>query len=255
MSNPHPVTPPPARLSATVLLVRDAPTLEVLLVERHAAQYYSSALVFPGGVVDPEDAAPAWRELTTGGEGLSEAQRSLRVAGFRELFEETGALVGRPIPQAKAGVPPGAFGEALTSRGVGLDLDALHPFAHWVTPEFAPKRFDTHFFLCGEPVLDDLICDQTETVSVEWMSPREALDRWAADNSLIVFPTRMNLMRLAESRSVDEAITAAKRRPQVTAVPEKQLRPDGLYIGLPETAGYGSDARDRMGRSPEPRKA
>ncbi len=73
--------------AASVLLVRDAP-LEVLLVRRGASAVFSSALVFPGGVVDSHDASEEWLPHVTGAELLETAERSFRIAACRELFEE-----------------------------------------------------------------------------------------------------------------------------------------------------------------------
>jgi 8-oxo-dGTP pyrophosphatase MutT (NUDIX family) len=238
-------TPRPA---ATILLVRDRPAFEVLMVERHAAQRFSSALVFPGGMVEPQDDPRFWAAHITGGEGLTPAQQALRIAGFRELFEETGAVVG--VPGDREAPAHCAFSQALATHGLRLDLDALHPFAHWVSPEFAAKRFDTHFFLCALPAVGDIACDQSEIVSLEWMSPQAAVDHWTAKTRRVLFPTRLNLMRLAQSANVADAVAAARDRPLVTVSSRMTVRPDGVYVWLPEEAGYGPNAEDRVGDAP-----
>jgi 8-oxo-dGTP pyrophosphatase MutT (NUDIX family) len=61
--------PVPVRLSATVLLVRDDP-FEVLMVRRHEKAHFASALVFPGGTIDPEDRSEVWLDHITGADGL-----------------------------------------------------------------------------------------------------------------------------------------------------------------------------------------
>src|SRR5690242_18465149 len=82
------------RPSTTVLLVRDsAEGLEVLMVVRADRSQYASAMVFPGGTLDAEDADEAWLELIDGGDGLDADERARRIAGFRELYEETGILL------------------------------------------------------------------------------------------------------------------------------------------------------------------
>ena len=82
------------RPSTTVLLVRDgADGLEVLMVVREDRGQYASAMVFPGGVVDPQDADEAWLELVDGAGNVGAAERVRRIAGFRELWEETGLLL------------------------------------------------------------------------------------------------------------------------------------------------------------------
>src|SRR6187401_1958176 len=89
----------PPRPSATLAVVRDAPSgLEVLLLLRaERGDYNSGAWVFPGGVVDRRDfeaqpvanvddaAASARLGLDSGGLGYL-------VAAVRECFEECGLL-------------------------------------------------------------------------------------------------------------------------------------------------------------------
>ena len=126
-------TPVEARPAATVLLVRDrGGALEVLMVERHRDAHFASALVFPGGMVGQEDFAPHWGELAEGGDDLDPAQRALRIAGFRELHEETGLLI---VDKARHGQDPAPvagddFAASIRAHDARLDLAALHPFAH-----------------------------------------------------------------------------------------------------------------------------
>jgi 8-oxo-dGTP pyrophosphatase MutT (NUDIX family) len=85
---------PTARPCTTVLLVRDGTEgLEVLMVVRHERSHFASALVFPGGGIDAEDADEAWLDLIDGAAELDEVERARRIAGFRELYEETGVLL------------------------------------------------------------------------------------------------------------------------------------------------------------------
>jgi 8-oxo-dGTP pyrophosphatase MutT (NUDIX family) len=235
-------TPVEARLAATVLLVRDRGELEVLMVERHRDAHFASALVFPGGVVDPEDSAPHWGELTEGGEALDSAQRALRIAAFRELHEETGLLlVDRARHGATAAAPIGDdFAASIRAHDARLDLAAMHRFAHWITPEFAPKRFDTHFYICGLETEVVPISDGRETVYVDWLTPARALELAAAGERQVMFPTRLNLELLAQSKTVAEAIAAAKARRIVTITPWVEQRGETRVIAIPDDAGYGA---------------
>jgi len=164
------VTPRPA---STILLLRDAAAkteIEVFMMVRHyEIDFNSGALVFPGGSVDKGDreiiANPA---LYSGGEGLDEATLSFRIAAIRETFEESGILLARPegsktLVDAKRASEIEAINRAdlcdgkisflkvLTDSGMLLALDELVPYAHWITPEGMPKRFDTWFFLAAAP--------------------------------------------------------------------------------------------------------
>src|SRR5216684_8949233 len=164
------VTPRPA---STILLLRDATgtdEIEVFMMVRHyEIDFNSGALVFPGGSVDKGDqdiiASP---ELYSGGEGLDTASLSFRIAAIRETFEESGILLARPreskalVDARRAGAIEAAHRTALcegkttllkvlTDSGMLLALDELVPYAHWITPEGLPKRFDTWFFLAAAP--------------------------------------------------------------------------------------------------------
>jgi 8-oxo-dGTP pyrophosphatase MutT (NUDIX family) len=236
------MTPIEPKLACTVLLVRDRDGLEVLMVERHERSHFASALVFPGGLVDPEDGEAEWGPLTAGADGLSPKERSLRIAGFRELHEESGILLAR---RQEAGVwtppPPGErpFREMLADLGLHLDLAAMHPFAHWITPPFAPKRFDTHFRLCGVDTDHIAVSDGQETVSAEWIRPRAALEMGASGARKLLLPTRLNLQLLAKASSVAEAIGRAKERTVMTVITRLEQRPEGTFVIVPPDAGYG----------------
>ena len=164
------VAPRPA---STILLLRDsadAREVEVFMMVRHyEIDFNSGALVFPGGSVDKGDkeiiATPA---LYSGGEGFDEATLSFRIAAIRETFEESGILLARPVASKalvdakraseieaahRADLCDGKIGflKVLTDNGMVLALDELVPYAHWITPEGMPKRFDTWFFLAAAP--------------------------------------------------------------------------------------------------------
>lgn len=235
MSTP-PATPRPA---ATLLLLRDGGGgLEVLMVARaREVDFASGALVFPGGRVEAADAA------------LAPAQDPLghfRIAAIREAWEECGLLLARP-PEPPAA--EGAFAAHLAGLGLCPDHAALTPFAHWVTPAHSPKRFDTHFFVAPAPDGQEAVHDGHEMVEAVWLRPEEALAQAEAGRRTLVFPTRLNLTRLARYRDMEEAITMARTTPIVTVMPEAV--PDGqggVMLRIPEAAGYGGSlfpAKDR----------
>jgi 8-oxo-dGTP pyrophosphatase MutT (NUDIX family) len=88
-----PVEPLPA---ATLLLLRDgAGSPEVLMLERHRDQFFSGALVFPGGRVDEADRARAILARCGKVKGAGAAAMAFRVAAIRESYEEAGILLAR----------------------------------------------------------------------------------------------------------------------------------------------------------------
>lgn len=211
------------------------------MVKRNAQAYFASALVFPGGVVDPDDSSPDWLAHVSGAEGLDPRERARRIAAFRETFEEVGILLGASQSTAAVQPAPGAssFLDLVNRSSVKLPLEALHRFGHWITPTFSPKRYDTHFFLCGLSTDQAAVCDGGETTTVEWIAPAEALARAASGDRSILFPTRMNLIRLAESQDVASAVAAAKSSTPFTVLPVVEKTERGICVRIPTEAGYG----------------
>lgn len=248
-------TRPPAEVkpAATILLLRDQPTFEVLMVKRHhQIDFASGALVFPGGKSHPGDHDPAWAEHVVGWEAHDAGQRGLRIAAIREVFEEAGILLARRLDGSPigdeacpmdvrqavdAGTTP--FLDVVRDLGAQLDLDALTTFARWITPVVVPKRFDTWFYVVRAPDDQLAACDGRETVDAEWIAPGEALRLAAAGERKVIFPTRMNLKLLAEAADAEDAVMRAQARQLVTVQPQVQEREHGRVLVLPPDAGYG----------------
>ena len=247
-------TPPAPVASATVLLVRDgASGLDVFMVERHhQIDFASSALVFPGGKVDAADRAASLRSCCAGAGALDAEALALRVAAVRETFEESGVLLARrrgaPALLARAEVAPIERAELLAGRlslaeiaerhDLELACDALVPFAHWITPEFMPKRFDTHFYLVVAPPDQAAAHDGGESVDSIWIPVEQAIEDARAKRRSIIFPTLRNLVKLGRSRSVAEALERARREPIVTVLPKVGRGASGPLIRIPPEAGY-----------------
>jgi 8-oxo-dGTP pyrophosphatase MutT (NUDIX family) len=241
-------TPVPAVPASTLLLVRDgARGLEVLMAARHEKSGFAAgALVFPGGKVDPGDALVA--RGCRGLAGLADSDAVGRVAAIRETWEETGILLARRgenkslLTQgelsrlcAQCG---GRFEALLQEPGLELAGERLAPFAHWITPADSPKRFDTLFFVAAFDGDQAPLHDGHEAVDARWVDPAEAVHEADAGRCKIVFATRMNLLRLARSRTTAEVL-AATRAPIVTVVPDVVKTEKGAFFRIPEEAGYG----------------
>jgi 8-oxo-dGTP pyrophosphatase MutT (NUDIX family) len=232
---------PAIRPSTTVLLVRDGPDgIEVLMVvRRNDRSQYASAMLFPGGTVEPSDADERWLSLCEGAAGLDAAERARRIAGFRELHEETGiALLGRPdrVPARATGET--SFYEAVRSSGGRLDLSAMVPFAHWITPEGAPKRYEVFFRLCWLPTDMTAVSDGQETVAAEWLQPADAVALGASGQRNLLFPTKCQLELLAQSRTVEEALALTRARRIVPVSPRVERRGEETFLSIPSEAGY-----------------
>lgn len=248
--------PVPIKPAATILLVRDAPTFEVLMVKRHhQIDFASGALVFPGGKTHQGDHDPAWAQHAAGWDETPEEERALRVAAIRESYEEAGVLIAR---DAAGGVFHGdermgpareavakderAFIDLVAELGVKIDLTALTVFARWITPAMMHKRFDTWFYVAKANSEQLAVCDGWETVDAEWIAPGEAIRLAAAGERTVIFPTRMNLQLLAEASTGDDAISRSLARELVVVLPVVEKRADGAFLVIPPNAGYGDVA-------------
>jgi hypothetical protein len=123
--------------------------------------------------------------------------------------------------------------------GVRLRLGSLTRLAHWITPVAQARRFDTHFYVAHAPAGQVAVADGNEIVGVEWLGPADAARAARRGESPIIFPTLMNLDRLAESGSAEGAISAALARPLFTVQPVIETADDGPgAIVIPAEAGY-----------------
>lgn len=287
-SPPNDPRPVPARDAATIMLVRDGagpdgPALEVCMLRRHAdSQFFGGVYVFPGGKVDEDDRSSAAGHACAGrGDdeasamlGLGSGGLAFWVAALRECFEEAGVLLaydaGRPGRLAFDGADPErlrrladlrlalnagevGFLELLHSESLSLAVDRVHYFSHWVTPEPAPKRYDTRFFVAALPAGQVPVHDEHETVDTVWVRPHEALRRAAEGEFEVIFPTMKNLEaigRFTTGADLLEAAAAVERVP--TVVPRVVADHRGFRILLPGDPGYeeaiatvdGTAARD-----------
>ncbi len=259
MDAPLPRTSPAVPVTAaTVVLVRDgANGLEVLMVVRHhEIDFARGAAVFPGGKVAASDQDPRLASRIAGLDDLGAAQAAVRIAAIRETFEESGLLLAREGPSGsllggsrldavhgrwKEAIAGGghAFVDMVCEEALHLAGDVLQPFAHWVTPEQSPKRFDTHFFIAAAPIEQLARHDGFEAVDSMWIRPVDALQDCEAGQRTIIFPTLANLALLAQSADAAAAIEAARRRAPLRILPVLGKRADGKRIPvLPPEAGY-----------------
>ncbi len=246
--------------SASVLIVRDGPaharhgTLQILMVKRHKnIRFAGGAYVFPGGKLDPADRALETADnihLNNTGQDIKPEFLGLRYAALREVFEETGLIIGTIDKQTigeerrkaidleyRASVLSGAIDLKgfLQKAQITLDMSDCLPFAHWITPQAYPMRFDTRFFLCVAPEGQVPSPDGREITEVEWMYPMTLVEE---SDGVLMFPTMMNLKKLGQAKSVAEALELLREREIVTVMPEVITGDKVRFRKIPETAGY-----------------
>jgi len=247
--------PAPAVPAATILLLRPgAHGLEVFMVVRHhEIDFASGALVFPGGKADPQDFDDDLLPFIAGAPDDRD-MRAIQVSAIREAFEECGVLLAREagsselvsgarlaqLEQYREPLNSGEVGllEFLRDEQLVLACDCLTHFAHWITPEMMPKRFDTHFYLAMAPADHVALHDGYESVDSVWISPANAIAEASAGTKTVIFPTLCNIEKLGESNSPEQAIATAAASTIVPVLPWTEQRDDGSYVCIPVEAGY-----------------
>jgi 8-oxo-dGTP pyrophosphatase MutT (NUDIX family) len=240
----QPVVPAPA---ATLVLLRDRPAggFEILLMQRHhASKFAAGDFVFPGGKLEvddnPEDAVRWCTGLDLAGAartlGLEHAPATALaywVGAIRETFEEAGVLLattadGGPVRLPAARVADyrraiqadnRAFWSMIKTEKLRLATDRLVYFAHWVTPDGLPLRFDTRFFAAPMPDGQEAVGDDHEMISLRWLAPSDALDAHARGELSLRNPTVRNLM-LLEGQSAVAALDRLRGREVKTIRPK-----------------------------------
>jgi 8-oxo-dGTP pyrophosphatase MutT (NUDIX family) len=219
------------RRASTVCFVRERDELEVLMVQRpHTARFMPGVWVFPGGVVDEEDAAYAVER------GFS-ASADWEIAALRELAEETGVWV----------TTEGTFSSPLTddvlaalmSSRYELGIDQLTYFSNWITPSVFPIRFDTRFFLAVETGEVEATYNSEELIGVDWVAPLEALERDSRGEWDVAFPTRKTLELLGVASSVGSLIDMLEALAPVPPIePRLHVGDDNARILMPDDPDF-----------------
>lgn len=254
-----PVTPVPA---TTVLLLRPsvdgdpASVPEVFMVVRHhQIDFASGALVFPGGKVDAADSDARLRDLCAGIDGLPDDELAFRVAGIREAFEEAGVLLARKRGSAEligaAALRPiedryrqalvkgeATMADMAANEDLVLACDTMLPYAHWITPVFVPKRFDTRFFVAAAPADQVALHDGHESVDSVWVHPAQAIADADAGRRTMLFPTKLNLMKLAELPTVAAVLAHYRTAAPRPILPVVEQRDGRRFLTVGKESGY-----------------
>lgn len=172
------------RHAATVIALRDRDTQpRVLMGQRGSkAVFMPNKVVFPGGAVDPGDAQvplaghipePCRARLTE--DCPDDLADALGAAAVRELWEETGLILGQPGTWAS---PPPDW-ETFAATGHLPDASALTFVFRAITPPGRPRRFDARFFLLDADKavasdLDDFSAASDELSALQWIPLAEA---------------------------------------------------------------------------------
>lgn len=256
----QPAIPSPA---ATLALLRDRPPtdVEVLLLQRHAKSKFAAGdYVFAGGKIEADDMPPDGegfcRGLTAGqaaarlGGGLAPRDAlSYWVGAIREAFEEVGVLLaygpdGRLLSIPSTAKPRyevyrnacqkanPAFFDMLRAEQLTLATDRLVYFAHWITPEEQPLRFDTRFFAALMPPEQVPAVDGHEIVDLKWLTPTEATAALKRKEIGLRVPTIKNLELFARGGSRASSVVESLGRREVQTIRPRVLQVDGKPLAV-----------------------
>jgi 8-oxo-dGTP pyrophosphatase MutT (NUDIX family) len=269
------------RLASAVMLLRDRPAgqgIEVFMVRRVIqSDFMPDVYVFPGGSVSKDDSAAELTgdtcapvdALPSDPEGRTALGSGMRAAAIRELFEEAGVLLAYhngtilSIP-AKDVARFSPYRQAFQQRGgslvamaraerLTLATDRLGYFAHWITPEGMPKRFDTHFFITTAPSEQETAHDQLETSEGTWVAPSDALAGYKQGIFPLVFATIYQLRELAAFNSVQAALAHTATHYVPTRIPILEMQDGGpARVHLPGEDDGQWDVPEHM-RRPKPK--
>ena len=263
----------PVRLAATLLLITNRPDLQVLMLKRNTKTVFAGGMwVFPGGAIDPVDTIDN-KALIVGGAppGMpDEADTAVAasVGAIRETFEEAGVLLayqgdGVNLVTAKTGQnadfnrrllrarealnarQPEAFVALLEQESLRIALDRIHFFARWITPPGGPRRFDTRFFIASMPTDQTPLQDNNEATHCRWLSPKQALGRYAAGEMEMMTPTLGVLSAMAAFNDEQEVFGALAKhdalwRVHINMKTRELLMPtDADYEAADETIEFG----------------
>jgi len=222
----------------------------------------AGAYVFPGGQLSLTDSAGDIAALCDGVAGvrdrmdgvLDDEARAFHVAAVRELYEEGGILLarnryGKPVGERageidvldrgrEAMAAGRRFVDVVAGERWRVALDWLAVFAHWVTPDIEPRRFDAYFFLAVEPEAQDAShCGRETTVGV-WMRPGEALTRCRHGEIALPPPTWTTLRQLETFATVDAAMAWARACPVPRIQPKSMFQGSTRIVTLPGDPAY-----------------
>jgi glyoxylase-like metal-dependent hydrolase (beta-lactamase superfamily II)/8-oxo-dGTP pyrophosphatase MutT (NUDIX family) len=207
--------------AGSIIILKDPDDPKLLWVKRSARLAFMGGFhAFPGGQLDKED-------LETPVPGCAGDEAAMRACAVREVFEEIGVLLAEGANQLTAAQNADArralsagektFQQILRENHLAIAGDSLVAAGRWVTPPFAPRRFDTWFFLAWLTENQDALVEPGELETAEWVRPAEALDRWQRGEIIMAPPTLHIIRTLAETTDRVEEWPL-----RLTAIPEAQ---------------------------------
>lgn len=202
------------RPASIVMLVQDGDQGLELFMLKHVGMMDSApaTVLLPGGGVDGRDGDDAipWAGPDALEWGIrlgadKSGGRVLVVAAVREVFEECGVLLASTDEDAPLCDVDGAEWRAARQGLIGRELslgalliqhhlvlrsDLLRAHAHWVTPEYEPKRYDVRVFVAKMPESQTAVVRTRDPHAAGWFTPASVLAAHAA-GEVVLTPTAL----------------------------------------------------------------
>jgi ribonuclease/clavin/mitogillin len=236
------MNPPSLKDAAAVILLRqntDPNNPEIFWAKRSQKLVFLGGFyAFPGGKAEPVDANAPIKNCE------DEPERTAMIScAARETFEETGVLLAHGAETLTVGQRTSllddlesgrmSWPELLRHYGLHLDAKDFTFVGRWVTPPFAPRRFDTWFFLVNCPAKQEpRVTGDAELESGEWISARDGYARWKRNEALVAPPVLHALQSLAEGLN-DDLIERFLSVPEAHREPTRQIEFRQNYICFP----------------------
>jgi len=192
---------------------------------------------FPGGQRESFDAEVRVRNC-------EDKERAAMIScAARELFEEVGVLLARGSKTLTVGQRASLFDDLESKRmtwpqlldhfGLQLDANDFTFAGRWLTPPFAPRRFDTWFFLVNCPAKQEpRVTEDSELESGEWIAARDAYEQWRRSEIIVVPPVLHVVKTLSEGLNED-LVERFLSIPEAHGEPTRRIEFHPNYICFP----------------------
>ncbi|MDX6575303.1 MAG: hypothetical protein QOE96_1256 [Blastocatellia bacterium] len=227
--------------AAAIILVRpdtDPTNPEIFWAKRSTKlAFLSGFYAFPGGQRENSDAEVLVQDC------VDQETAAMISCAARELFEETGVLLARGSQTLTIGQRASLLDDLESKRvtwpellklyGLHLDANDFTFAGRWVTPPFAPRRFDTWFFLAVCPLKQQPnITEDSELESGEWIRARDAYEKWER-SEIIVVPPVLHILKTLAGGLTDDLVERFLSVPQARRVPTRRIEFHPHYICFP----------------------
>ncbi len=227
--------------AGAVILLRpntDPNNPEVYLVKRSTKLAFLGGFhAFPGGQRETDDAEASVKNC-------DDPERVAMIScAARELFEEVGVLLARGSETLTSGQRASllddldskrmTWSELLRHYGLHLDASDFTFVGRWLTPPFAPRRFDTWFFLVNCPAKQEpRVTPDSELESGEWITARDAHAKWER-SEVIAVPPVLHALKTLSGGLTDDLVERFLSVPEAHREPTRHMEFHPNYLCFP----------------------